>query len=77
MATLNVSDITSKFTVYFHTRLHIHIAMKLRNAKHSGMAMSKHNNKRSDAPVNDREQVYCIALQCQINCFCFHSYTSW
>lgn len=29
--------------------------------------MQESNNANSDVPVDDREQLYCVAKQCQIN----------
>jgi hypothetical protein len=39
----------------------------------------KHNNQytnEGDLPVGDRERLYCVAQQCQINCLRFRSYSS-
>jgi hypothetical protein len=37
----------------------------------------EHNDKTSDVPFNDGEQLYCIVQQCQIKCLCFRRYASW
>jgi hypothetical protein len=77
-------NIIEKIKFHFSVWCYCHEIM---NAKHSGVATSaavwtagpvlvQSKNKKSNMLVDDREQLYCIVQQCQINLFSFHIYAS-